>query len=151
MNGLNASTPASDTTSSIPDWVLRALLALGGLLLLAGTAVVALALAWRRGMAGLQPHQRSYAEMLRLATWLTALHAPPSATPGEIGAVLARRAPTAQATISEVVRTYVEATYSGRAPDTSAWTVWCGARGGFARDLVRLRTRALAQRLRVLH
>ena len=100
--------------------------ALAVLLMLIVAAVVAIALAWRRGLDGLDPTSALYARALRLGAWL-GIRADPSMTPAEYAERFGQSIPSARRPARDVARAYtieqyaapVERPNSGR--DGSAW------------------------------
>jgi transglutaminase-like putative cysteine protease len=110
------------------------LLAGFGVLLCVGLVTAgALALAWRRGLSGLNGFQRPYAELVKLGRWSGALRTRASDTPFEVAERIGRQVPRAQSAIGDVTDAYVEATYAGRPPGDDPRPTWLAAR----RDVIR--------------
>ncbi|MBV9578951.1 MAG: DUF4129 domain-containing protein [Chloroflexi bacterium] len=109
------------------------LLGLGVLIVLALIVAGVLALAWRRGLAGLNRFQRPYAELVKLGSWSGALRPRAGDTPFEVAERMGRQVPRAQSAIGGVTDAYVEATYAGRPPGEDPRPTWLAAR----RDVIR--------------
>jgi hypothetical protein len=86
------------------------MLAMACLLVVAGLALGLASYTWRTRLAGLQPRQRDYGELLNIAA-LGRIRVESSMTPSEIADRLAEQFPHDADVIQAVSRTYVEATY----------------------------------------
>jgi transglutaminase-like putative cysteine protease len=80
----------------------------------AGTAVL-----WFRGIPGLPPFARTYARIVRLASWC-GLGPQRSQTAYEYTRDLARVVPAASAPLNTIAEVYVAGAYGGERPDSSA-------------------------------
>jgi hypothetical protein len=115
-------------------WPGLLLIAFGVILLLGLVLMLVLTVAWRRGLTRLKPHQRPYAELIKLGRWSGTLRTRPSDTPLEVAERMSRQVPNAHGAIGELTGAYVEATYAGRQPTSGdPWPAWLAAR----RDVIR--------------
>jgi len=89
------------------------------LLVLAAVGSIAIAALWFRGMPGLPLFARTYARIVRLATWC-GLGPQRSQTPYEYTQNLAQIVPAAKEPLSTIAEAYVAGAYGGRRPDASA-------------------------------
>jgi transglutaminase-like putative cysteine protease len=115
------------------------LLVLASLVVAAALATAVVAIAWRRGLAGLTLYQRPYAQLVRLGRWSGSLRPTHSDTPFELSDRLARQVPRAREAIHDVTAAYVEGTYAGRSPAANPWPEWLAARREVIRGLFRRR------------
>jgi hypothetical protein len=93
-----------------------AVILIGFLTVLLAVASVGMAVLWFRGLRGLPVIARSYAQIVRLASWCGA--GPRGGqTPYEYGNDLARVVPAAKEPLGEIVDAYVAGTYGGRAAE----------------------------------
>jgi hypothetical protein len=111
------------------------LLILAGLVLSALLGAAALAIAWRRGLTGLQAYQLPYAQLVRLGGWSGMLRPRLSDTPHEIAGRLANQVPRAQSAIDDLTEAYAEGTYAARPPTRDPWPTWRAARRAIVRGL----------------
>lgn len=120
---------------------------LAGLLVIAAATGLAIRWLWLRGLATLPWYQRPYAQLVRLAAWVGAVHVRPAQTPYEVAEMLRRevRGP-AGATITTLADAYVEGTYGSRAPSGDPLGTWVALRRSLARGLLARRLRALLRR-----
>jgi transglutaminase-like putative cysteine protease len=83
-----------------------------GLLLALGALLAAISLVWERGLRGLPPARRRFAQLGRLLRWF-GIHESASATPYEVARSVASRLPGLSGPLSRLTALYVEATYRG--------------------------------------
>jgi hypothetical protein len=132
----NALAPAPPFWATLPGALL---LLLGALLAIGLVAAGVVAVAWRRGLAGLALYQRPYAQLVRLGRWSGTLRPRTSDTPFELAHALARHVPRVSGAVEEVTAAYVEGTYAARPSGLDPWPRWLAIRADVIRGLFRRR------------
>lgn len=115
-----------------------------------GLGLVALRYFWRRGLGSLAAYQRSYAEMLRLASWTGVVRPHPSTTPYELRERLVQIVPALATTIARVTDVFVEGTYSPRGSSSPPSATWHEERRVLLRAFLARRIDAMGRGVRSL-